>query len=358
MSPSDLTLLGGEFELRAEDLAVDPRGGAAFPGFGARHETWLDTGRSALVVAARDILRRGGRPRVWLPAYCCETVIAPFQDQQFEVRFYGVGSDLAGMEVHPENGDTLLFIHYFGHRNTGALGRLEALRAAGVAVVEDCVQAALTEGIGKDSDYGVSSLRKLLPQPDGALLASRRPVTPDAAPSSEAFVSAKVAGKLLRGAGAADETYLRLFEHAECHLLPVVPRQMSWLSGRLLRKTDLEAVANRRRANWVFLRAALRRSESVAGLSLVFDTLGEGEVPLGLPVRVPRGQRDSLRRYLAGHGIYCAIHWALTHLPSGEFAEERAVSDALLTLPIDQRYDSRHLERLVDALQSFPGDLR
>lgn len=358
MSRSEAIPLGGEFGLRIDDLAIDPCNSGALPGFGAAHERWLDTGRSALAVAAIDIAARGGRRKVWVPAYCCESVVLPFRERAYEVEFYGVGSRLRRIDARPAENDTLLFIHYFGHRNVAALEAIAGWRAQGVRIVEDCVQAGLTTAVGTHGDYAVSSLRKLLPPPDGALLASRAPLGADAAPSSEAFVTAKVAGKLLRSARADDETFLRLFEHAESLLEGAPPRRMSWISEQLLRAADLATVAARRRSNWTSLRERLRSSSRLRVLTPVIDVLDTGEVPLGLPVWVPGGQRNVLRRHLEQHRIYCAVHWGLEHLPKGEFDDECALSRALLTLPIDQRCDDRDLDRLVEALQAFPGDLR
>ena len=357
MSTSETALVGGEFELRVEDLALDGRRANELPRFGAPFESWFDTGRSALAVAARDILQRGGQSTVWLPAYVCDAVVAPFRQQGFAIRYYGVGPDLVAVDAAPAPGDTLLFIHYFGHRNRGALARVGQWRAASVRVIEDCAQAGLTEGVGTHGDYAVSSLRKLLPVPDGALLASRLPVASEAGASDEEFISAKIAGKLLRGARGPAEIYLRLFEHAECRLDAASPRHLSWLSGQLLRNADLGLAAARRRRNWSSLRAALAGSPKLRGLSPLFHELDPGDVPLGFPVRVGHGQRDALRRHLASREIYCAVHWALDHVP-GEFENERGLSGSLLTLPSDQRYDSADMERLVEALQSFPGDLR
>jgi dTDP-4-amino-4,6-dideoxygalactose transaminase len=268
-----------------------------------------------------------------------------------------VGPQLDRIEAGPAEGDTLLFIHYFGLRNREALQRIGTWRDEGVQVIEDCVQAALTTSIGVHGDYAITSLRKLLPVPDGALLASRKPVAFTAEPSSEEFVVAKLAGKLLRGASVDDALYLRLFEHAEALLDDARPRHMSWLSDRLLRAADLESAAVRRRTNWTHLTEALRQSPRLRGLVPLFDTLGDGEAPLGLPVCVPRNQRDVLRRHLAQQRIFCAVHWPLDHLPTGTFAAERALAAELLTLPIDQRYASPDMARVVEALEAFPGDL-
>jgi dTDP-4-amino-4,6-dideoxygalactose transaminase len=357
MSPSESGAIGGEFELAGTDLTIDPGAARSLPGLGAAHERWFDTGRSALAAAAADIAERGGRRRVWMPAYCCASAVSPFRQHGFEVRYYAVGPQLRAVDADPQAGDTLLFVHYFGHRHHAAADASAGWRAQGVRIVEDCVQAGLTASIGTHGDYAVTSLRKLLAVPDGALLASPASVALDADPSSEEFVVAKLAGKLLRGARADDASYLRLFAHAEALLEDARPRRMSWLSDRLLRAADLASAAVRRRTNWTQLGKALRQTPRLRGLAPLFDTLGEGEAPLGLPVRVPRDQRDALRRHLAQQRIFCAVHWPLEHLPPGTFAQERALSTQLLTLPIDQRYGARDMARVVEALEAFPGDL-
>lgn len=358
MSAIESRRIGGDFELVAADLAFSSPVSDSVPSFGAACESWLDCGRSSLGVIARQAIASGANARVWLPAYCCESVVQAFARQAFEVCYYGVGASLELVEAQPARGDVLLFIHYFGCRNQAALSQVASWQRRGVWIVEDCVQAGLTAGVGQHGDFAVSSLRKLLPQPDGALLGTRRPLTVPLLPSDEAFVSAKVAGKMLRGSRAPDETFLALFAWAESRLDALTPREMSWVSRCLLQHADLPQVARRRRANWSLLSKCLGSEGRLRGLAPLTTILQEGEVPLGLPVQAPRGQRDALRLHLSERKIYCAVHWHLDHLPEGGFAAERALSRSLLTLPVDQRMDEADVQRLVDALKSFPGELR
>src|SRR3954463_16087452 len=50
---------------------------------------WVNTGRAAIRLAIDDALKRGALPIVWIPAYCCESILQPFRYAGFEVRFYG-----------------------------------------------------------------------------------------------------------------------------------------------------------------------------------------------------------------------------------------------------------------------------
>jgi dTDP-4-amino-4,6-dideoxygalactose transaminase len=189
------------------------------------------------------------------------------------------------------------------------------------------------------------------------LLASRHAVPCELAEPDEAFVSARVAGKLLRGMGGDDATFLRLFEWSESRLDAAVARRMSWLSGRLLSAVDLRDIAARRRANARLLRERISTSPRLRGIGLLAETPDDDEVPLGLPIRIAPARRDDVRRHFAGSGIYCAVHWDLAHLPAGGFEAERRLSDSVLTLPVDQRLASSHIERIVDVLTRFPRDL-
>ena len=354
MSAAEGRRIGGEFELWPR-LASDAAPSAGLPTFGAAHETWLDTGRSALAVIAAHLARSAAAATVWLPAYSCESVAAPFKARGLALRFYGVGARLDRLDATPAPGDTLLFIHYFGTRNRTALQRAPALRAAGVRVIEDCVQAALTQGIGRDGDHAVTSLRKLLAQPDGALLASREPLAGALDAPDEAFVNARTLGKILRGSDAAAPSFLPLFEASERRLADDHPRAMSWLSRHLLAQEDLAAIGARRRANFATLAGLLAGLDDAAGVRPLVGSLAEGEVPLGLPITVPARQRDGLRAHLAAAGIFCPVHWDLSHVDADGFEDERALSAALLTLPIDQRYDARDMCAIHDSLATFIG---
>lgn len=348
--------IGGEFELKCSDLEFDTAANAVLPSFGAPQETWLDTGRSALAVIARHLAHTAAESTVWLPAYCCESIVAPFLRKNLPVRFYSVGERLDRIDVDPSPGDTLLFIHYFGCRNRTALRRIEEFRAGSIRVIEDCVQAALTTGIGTFGDHALTSLRKLLPQPDGAMLASRETIAIVPEPADEAFVSARVVGKLQRGAAAWPEAFLPLFERSEARLADDLPRTMSWISHQLLGRTDLPMVAARRVANFEALTKGLAAIEPRIGIVPLLPRLDVGEVPLGLPIVVGGGRRDALRTHLAGWGIFCPIHWDLAHIGSGAFAEERALSASMLTLPIDQRYDERDMSTILGSLSNLCGD--
>lgn len=344
--------IGGEFELAAADFACGGDDIAGLPGLGAPHEAWLDTGRSALALVARDLARQAPGGVVWLPAYACDSVVAPFKRAGVAVRLYATGDDLQGLPS-PQAGDALLFIHYFGRRHDAALAATPGWRARGVRVIEDCVQAPFTAGVGQHGDHAVTSLRKVIAVPDGALLASRRPLDTTALPPDEGFVAARLAAKWLRGQGAEPAAFLPLVAASEARLDDGAPRAMSWTASHLLRRLDVPAVARRRRENHAVLSQGLAALVDAGALRPLLGALRDGEVPLGLPVVVAGDRREALRASLAAQEIFCPVHWDLPQLPADGFESERRLSASALTLPLDQRYDERDMHRLLGALRSF-----
>ena len=350
--------IGGEFEFTLETYAESPR---------ARLLEcpclWTDLGRSALLVAAANIRQRGGKPRVWLPAFSCESISQPFGQLGFEFRYYPVGSQLMGDQAdvpQPEAGDTLLFIHYFGHRNHWMAKAAREWRARGVWIIEDCVHASLTPKLGEHSDFAVTSCRKVLPVVDGAGLLTRLPVDfagtgIELLPPDESFVSARMIAKILRGAHAPATEFLPLLERTEGSLgRRIVPRQMSWLSSWMLQRLNLDSIVAQRRANWLALMRGIEVADLADDVRPIFRSLEIDCAPLGVPVRVSGGQRNSLRNFLAERRIYCPVHWVLGHLPQQDvYAEERALEECILTLPVDQRMTAQHVELLIMELTAF-----
>lgn len=356
-----MLVIGGELEFDPQAYFGELRNSLAAWNFSA-WGVWTDLGRSALLLAALAIRERGGR-RVWLPAFSCASVAQPFAQAGFALNYYCIGVGLMGVQsptLLPEAGDTVLFIHYFGHRNEQMIQLTSSLKAAGVWVIEDCVQASLRPTLSEHADFAVTSYRKFLPVADGALLLSHEPVSSIGAgmqlsAPDESFVGARLIAKILRGAAAHSSDFLPLLERTETAVdRSFVARRMSFTSTWMLERIDLEEVARKRRINWLALYEGIRERGLESLLEPVTPGLGAEVVPLGFPVRVAGERRDELRGFLAQRQIYCPVHWPLNHLPrEGTYAYERDLERSCLTLPIDQRVTPAHVERLLTELMGF-----
>jgi UDP-hydrolysing UDP-N-acetyl-D-glucosamine 2-epimerase len=347
---------GGDFEVVPKSL--EQRVVENAPCLPMPYSMSLDSGRSGILVALEDILRRGGRKIAYLPVYCCESVVLPFQHLGFEIRFYSAGPDLAspsGMPTDIEDA-TFLYVHYFGSRNAKTTEWMERTRLTSrFFVIEDCVQASLTCDVGNNGDYSVASFRKFTSQPDGAFLGSRTPLPKIALQDSdETFVSQKLIGKILRYENAPDEMFLSLLEESERRLdRNCTPRQISWASSYLMARTDFSEIAAARRRNWTYLHSQLQQNGPEVMSSLVRE-MKDGEVPLGYPLVVAHGFRDQLRNFLKERRVFCAIHWPLSiEQQNAGWDEDIRLSRSLLTIPIDQRMNATSLDYVASCIRQF-----
>lgn len=327
-----------------------------FPGIAARCVRPCATGRSALALAAADLLSRGANPVVRLPFYCCPSVAQPFAEAGFDMRFYSQGADLSSIpDATPAAGDAFLFIHWFGFPNRAAIRFAEAFGADRPFVVEDCVPASLW-AFGRAAsaspslpvDYSVFSFRKVLPVPDGALLASQSPVDAPALPSDRTFVASALAAlRAMRRAGGRPEC-LRRARAAEARLdADASAREASPSGGRILRRCDPATAAARRRENARLL-AALLPSE----LRPLHPDVPEDAAPLCLPVLLERGSRDELLRRLRAAGIVPPLAWDVNPEPGERFAPDRDIARRVIALPVGQEMDGADVERLGEILRN------
>lgn len=350
-----MTRIGGEFELTAQDFGddADPAG---WPAPATPHGLWTDTGRSALALAVRALLAAGARPRAHLPAFGCVAMVEPFRRAGVEIVYYpGLPADaaLAPVAVAPHE----IFVHvaYFGLVHRAGEAAAARARAAGAFVIEDRVQASLDRRPSQ-ADFVVTSLRKVTAAPDGARLGAAAPFAAALAAPDEASVSARLAAKLLRGANAAPGRFLPLLERLEAGLPADAPRAPAAASRRILSRLDWEAIARRRRDNWRAFEEAIAPLVARAAATPALGPLGESGAPLGYPLRVADGKRDALRRSLAAQGVFCPVHWDISHVPdaTGEaFSRERALSAAILTMPVDQRATPDDMRAAARAMIGF-----
>lgn len=343
--------IGGEMEISPADFSA-AGGVSAWPDFVGYEQMHCDTGRTALRLALEDWhCKTNGRGRVWAPDYLCSSVFRAIINQGISLATY---IDLPGavsmiMPPTPEDDDLVLIVHYFGKLNTSALAWLDGYPERCWRVLEDCVQSPYSKGVGATGEYAITSLRKWWPVPDGAALYSALPLlNSDLVQPDENFISQRLAAKILRTTGCSESRYLAWIQASEAMLDTSPPRKCSWLSEQLLSGVDKTTALARRRANWQFIHARLHGGVGkCVGISSLYEELLNGEVPLIYPIQVAQGHRDRLRAWLAEHHIYCPIHWNLTE--SASPAASR-LSEKILSIPIDQRYDEKDMVKIIGAL--------
>lgn len=304
----------------------------------------LETGRQALSAIAM-VLERSGASRIAVPAFVCDSILAPFQDRGWEIHDYPVLDDLspdleaARRMTEAREVDAVLVLRYFGAAPTFAeLSDVAAIRAAGVTVVADETHLPFTMNQW-GADYAYASLRKVLPTTDGAYLHMPSDVEPPML--RRARETGRYAAMASFDAHRGITPHSRIMLDASMALIErdAAPRRMSRRGRALLDTLDLDALAQRRIANARALAAAL----ADVGIETAVP-VASLEVPSHLPVRV--ADPEAAQAALARAEVYCPIHWPR---PQG-FATQDEWPDDLLSLPVDHRYDEQDMRRIAHEL--------
>lgn len=297
---------------------------------------WFLSGRSAL----KAILSQTNIRKAALPSWCCDSMIKPFLEAGVAVCFYpvhvenGFAQDLSGVDA-----DCVLVMDYFGY--TGQLD----LSGYDGTVIRDVTHSLLSRSYD-DAKYYFGSLRKWagfwtggygwgfeskLPPADSAYVALRR----NAMEEKSDYISAVT----------EDKSYLQQFTRAEEWLETACAMEADRRDIELAQVMDVAFIKERRREN------AARLLKAFSDIA-VFPEIGERDCPMFVPILVPDGQRDALRRHLIQRQIYCPVHWPVSEYH--RLDEKTGVLYAQeLSLVCDQRYTTGDMDRLIETVNDF-----
>ncbi|ELY87151.1 DegT/DnrJ/EryC1/StrS family aminotransferase [Natrinema altunense] len=357
--------------------------GAGIDAFIDRHapdsmHTYYGSGKVALRDGLAGLVEPGDN--VVVPAFLSPAVVEPFHELGLESRYYAIeeslAPDIADLEARID-ADTaaIVSVNYFGFPQPG-LERIAALTDEYDCYhVDDNAHAPLSvrDGtlLGTHGDLGITTLRKLLPVPDGAVLyCTDETVTAQFAPSSLAgrsnriatadcrFVAASIAERVLRTSpslyrsvealladGTADSSSVDPDGRYEAAKVP-----MSKLSAIVADAVDPDAIRAARRANFRAWRRVVADREGVTPL---FDRLPEGISPYEFPVRTP--DRDSFLAALEERGVVGAHSWPILREAVREddtYETSIRLADGLVALPVHQGIEPSAIEAVDDRLRT------
>lgn len=338
--PSERWEVGGEFHW----MGLPPPPFIPWP----KTASWYLLGRHALVALLQSLRKSSGR--LWVPSYFCFDV-ADYWRTFIEVHTYRDDPRRAEPDwstLQPKAEDIVIAVNYFGVRN-GEIWRGWREQNSCVLVEDHSHDPVSGWALASSADYVFASLRKTLPVPDGAILWSPRGLPLPANGTGESSASSlKLAAMLwkreyLLGSSPLDakSTY-RAWQQAGEHAFDTsaisfaTGLSQKYLSFGVPVKWHEGRVTN---AKWL-----LAKLQGYRNFRPIFLGWPEQSAPLGAVVEFDSpAQRDATRQGLQEHGIYCPVHWPATEACD---PAARDLADRLLTLPTDQRYETRDMEKL------------
>ena len=313
------------------------------------------SGRNAIDIALKDILRNKIIQKAFVPSYCCISMLQAFIDQGIETEFYEVGYEDGEFiyDIPKVTEDSVvLTMSYFGLNSQKEVELITKIHEEGAIVIEDITHSLLRETpFSEKSDYLVASLRKWFAIPTGGWVGKRKgELSPKPYLDSNHAVKEKILGMIekreyIEGRTHSKENYLLAqskFDNDLIHVDRLL--KIDDTSLNILTRTDVSNIISRRKKNVAVLLEGLHKMEGIISLPKV--DLSK-DVPLFLPIFMEKKKRDSLRIHLVEKGLYCPIHWPeVMGATPGLRTKE-------LSLICDQRYSEGDMKAIIDAIYEW-----
>lgn len=345
--------LGSEFNLDISKLKIVRN--SLFKYIGDMNYCLFDSGRNALKAIA-EITDNG---YILMPEYICESVLRCFPNDK--IIFYKLKESLLIDQedlINKISDDTAIvyLMHYFGSlqpKNVLLMLMVEK-KKYGFTIIEDTTHSFFSrkQTVG---DYCVASLRKWFPIPNGGVLYSDNVLFPPSYNEVQRSTdNEKTYAMMLKTLYLSEQldcnaVYRKIFTVCENNLDTQQDiKKISDFSEFILGCLDIDEIVKKRKANLYYIKSNLKH----IGIEPICN-FDEGDCPFTLPVTVPN--RDYFRQYLADNKIYCAVHWPFDGRSRSERPLAWALSNNMVSLPIDQRYGEAEMDYLLKVITSYKG---
>lgn len=327
---------------------------------------YLFAGRTAIDFVLSDLKFIN---TVYMPSYCCNSMLQPFIEREIEVLFYDVTFEEGSLRYKIDfecNTDVFFAMSYFGFEQTNMDSIINFFKDKNVTVIEDITHRLLSEkNHSRKADYIIASLRKWVPIPSGGLAVKQNghfATSELAAPSSELINKKMTAMKKKEQYMRNDEIEKVDYKSLKIEFMMYYSEfnerigyeyqgvRIDDYSEQYLKKVDIAQVKNQRRKNAKEIYRALKKSKNVD--FLLKQPNFSVDCPLFVPIIVRSDERGILRERLVEASVYCPIHWPTPQ----EVERQNKISnlyDIELSLICDQRYDSDDMQKIIEVIGEF-----
>lgn len=343
-------MIGGEYYLYPELLGKEIKN--SFYNYlekNINHIEYFSTGRDAIFTLVNSLKSR----RTWLPNYLCKSIYDPIKKTGREILFYKVNIDLSISDNFInkiKDKDVVFIINYFGIIQKNLYKRL---KIKDIKIISDITHSLIN--IGKvgyvfiNSDFIISSLRKIGPFPDGAFLGSHTLNLPSPKNCIREDFSFKRAGAMLsRGYGKMnnfknDENF-RAFIDMEKMLdnTKDYGYKMTYFSKNILRRFNFEKAYEKTKNNFDYLKNNIIQNNKIKIINKQY--LSQFVVLFFNN----ENNRDYIRNELAKNNIFCPIHWDVSWL-----TKENKISNRIFSIPCDYRYNLDDMKFITNKLNNI-----
>ena len=327
---------------------------ASFEKYG--HCTWLRSGREALHLVAFNLNAEKNPPVVLMPAYCCHSMVDPFEKAGWKVVYYKLNEDLTAdvdylsrllVEVRPK---AALTMNFYGSAST--LDAVSVIKCGypECVCIEDFSHCTfcLPEIYNEQVDYYVTSIRKSVGVCDGSVIISKASLDESVVEDNETgFMTARRDCQKLKAeyAYTQDAAQKNIFfpelrrQEGELDNFSGVHR-ISKTGMEMLAVLNGESIRYARQKNMAHILNLLGgKVEIISGIEKCLDG-----APFSLPILVKN--RDEVQQKLAKRGVYAPVLWPICDEARAVCPVSARMADEMLSIPIDQRYNWDDIEEI------------
>lgn len=341
----NLSEIGSEFWL--EDIASEDLGKED-------NECYVLSGRTAIDVILQDIQKERKVQNVYLPAYCCDSMIQPFIDRGIKVHLYDMWLDYKLIYEMDQNKhvDILYICNYFGYENNVSNEIIEQYRKTGAIVIYDKTHSLFMNNDKTTllADYSFASIRKWMGVVTGAVVWKQNTsisFSLNDCPYLQCKVEAMQDKKsyLLGNAYICKQSFLDKYAAFTRYLVSDYRNyRMDKLSCSIWQQANKERIKKIRKDN----AKVLHLNKNVQFL----NELSSNSCPIFVPVFFKSSEeRNRVRKLLINSHIYCPVHWPKNNLITKDM-KVNEIFDRELSLICDQRYTTNQMFRINEIITS------
>ena len=307
------------------------------------------SGRTAIDLILQDILRKKEVKSVAMPAWCCDSMIAPFLVRGIDVRFYDY--DHTDYYLTTDSTDIFYLTNYFGYENTLNMDVVRKIKESGSIILYDRTHSFLMddEAYHGLSDYSFASIRKWMGVIGGAVVEGiDKPELKDCPYISVKDKAMRDKFLYLMGDNSVKkDDFLAAFGEFGHQLAEdYCNYAMDDLSYTLYKQENLQRMKQLRRENAAYIH------ENLKGVQFMYE-FTDKSVPLFVPVLFEsKEQRDTVRKKLIEQQIYCPVHWPQPKQIPADYKVTGIVSREL-SLICDQRYGINEIKREIETIMQL-----
>lgn len=327
----------------------------------------LFSGRTAIDYVLQDI----SKPieKVYMPSYCCESMLQPFIDRDIKIDFYNVIVDDSGIKYlidYKKDFDIFFATSYFGYSSSVMDSIIDILRERDVIIIEDITHRLLSKpNHCFKADYLIASLRKWFPLPSGGLAVKMNGhfmkdniTSPPAKLINKKINAMKQKAEYMAYEGYESEftrelkkSFLAAFSEFNSGIKQSYKNfSIDCVSVNLLAKIDVVDVKKKRCENAQYLHERLKELKNI---KLLFEEVDfKRDCPLFVPIMIESNIREQLKNYLISNNVFCPVHWPI---PRGQqlTTHTARLYKQELSLICDQRYGLADMRRITEVVEEF-----